>query len=107
MGRESFLLPEEHSGQGRRPVEPMPEREVRRIWLHRIVDHDGRTGEEGGIAAWLRLGEACGLASDALWAETGLLPGVRFAVDAYVNFTRTRPWPIGVASSLTECSRLT
>jgi pyrroloquinoline-quinone synthase len=27
---------------------------------------------------------------------------VRFAVDAYVNFTRTRPWVEAVASSLTE-----
>jgi pyrroloquinoline-quinone synthase len=31
-----------------------------------------------------------------------LQPGVRFAVDAYVNFARTRPWPIAIASSLTE-----
>jgi pyrroloquinoline-quinone synthase len=30
------------------------------------------------------------------------LPGVRFAVDAYVNFARSRPWPIAIASSLTE-----
>ncbi len=27
---------------------------------------------------------------------------MRFAVDAYVNFTRTRPWVEAVASSLTE-----
>ena len=31
-----------------------------------------------------------------------LLPGVRFAVDAYVNFVGTRPWIEGVAASLTE-----
>jgi len=30
------------------------------------------------------------------------VPGVRFAVDAYVNFARTRPWVEAVASSLTE-----
>jgi len=29
-------------------------------------------------------------------------PGVRFAVDAYVTFARTQPWPVAVASSLTE-----
>ncbi len=79
-----------------------PERDVRRLWLHRIVDHDGRTGDEGGIEAWLRLGEACGLTREALWAGEGLLPGVRFAVDAYVTFARTEPWPVAVASSLTE-----
>jgi pyrroloquinoline-quinone synthase len=27
---------------------------------------------------------------------------VQFAVDAYVNFARNRPWPIAIASSLTE-----
>src|SRR5271169_144655 len=38
-----------------------PLREVRRQWLHRIIDHDGVRGDEGGIGAWLRLCEACGL----------------------------------------------
>ena len=27
---------------------------------------------------------------------------MRFAVDAYVNFARSQPWPIAIASSLTE-----
>ena len=79
-----------------------PVREIRRIWLHRIVDHDGRQGDEGGIGAWLRLGEACGLSRVELLAHERVLPGVRFAVDAYVTFARTQPWPIAVASSLTE-----
>src|SRR2546423_11009828 len=79
-----------------------PERGVRRLWLHRIVDHDGPKGEEGGIGAWLKLGEACGVSRRQLLKNYGVLPGVRFAVDAYVNFARSRPWPIAVASSLTE-----
>ncbi len=79
-----------------------PFREVRRLWLHRIIDHDGTTGDEGGIGAWLRLGEACGLSRKKLLAHEYVLPGVRFAVDAYVSFTRTQPWPVAVASSLTE-----
>jgi len=79
-----------------------PLREVRRIWIHRILDHDGSGENEGGIEAWLRLGEACGLSRDELLQERLLKPGVRFAVDAYVNFARTKPWPIAVASSLTE-----
>src|SRR5207244_8014714 len=66
-----------------------PLREVRRVWIHRILDHDGSlsgavqsgvlgeesdashalgtphaTGNEGGIEAWLRLGEACEISSD-------------------------------------------
>jgi pyrroloquinoline-quinone synthase len=79
-----------------------PVREVRRLWLHRIVDHDGTREDEGGIGAWLRLGEACGLSRAALQGGENVIPGVRFAVDAYVTFARSQPWPIAVASSLTE-----
>jgi pyrroloquinoline-quinone synthase len=81
-----------------------PVREVRRAWIHRILDHDGVLPEamEGGIEAWLRLGEACGLSRNELLDNRHLLPGVRFAVDAYVNFARRQPWPIAIASSLTE-----
>src|ERR1700676_1328843 len=57
-----------------------PLREVRRIWLHRVIDHDGANGDEGGIAAWLRLGEACGLSRKRLLAHEHVVPGVRFAV---------------------------
>ena len=83
-------------------VSNCPIREVRRLWLHRIVDHDGTSEGEGGIEAWLRLGEAAGLPRKELLDERHLLPGVRFAVDAYVTFARAKPWPIAVASSLTE-----
>jgi pyrroloquinoline-quinone synthase len=79
-----------------------PIREVRRIWLHRISDHDGKKDGEGGVETWLRLGEACGLTREALLDERHVLPGVRFAVDAYVNLARTKPWPVAIASSLTE-----
>ena len=79
-----------------------PLREVRRLWLHRIADHDGASGDEGGIGKWLRLGEACGLSRKELLGHDLVVPGVRFAVDAYVNFARTQPWPVAVASSLTE-----
>ncbi len=79
-----------------------PLRDVRRAWLYRISEHDGTQGEEGGIAAWLRLGEACGVPRAELLDDRHLLPGVRFAVDAYVQFARTKPWPVAVASSLTE-----
>jgi pyrroloquinoline-quinone synthase len=114
-------------------------REVRRAWIHRILDHDGvsswaagsdssavalaeadvpsgkhaaqssdalrtahATADDGGIEAWLRLGEACALSRDELLDNRHLLPGVRFAVDAYVNFARTQLWPVAIASSLTE-----
>jgi pyrroloquinoline-quinone synthase len=79
-----------------------PDRDVRRRWVQRILDHDGAAGSEGGIEAWLRLAEAVGLTREEVWDERHVVPGVRFAVDAYVNFARTRPWVEAVASSLTE-----
>jgi pyrroloquinoline-quinone synthase len=79
-----------------------PLREVRRKWIKRIIDHDGTEGLEGGIEKWLRLGIACGLTREAMIEERHVRPAVRFAVDAYVNFARTQPWPIAIASSLTE-----
>lgn len=79
-----------------------PERTVRQAWIQRIIDHDGRGAGEGGIEAWVRLGEACGLERDEMYAQARVLPGVRFAVDAYVNFVRNARWEEGICSSLTE-----
>ncbi|KHT55118.1 pyrroloquinoline quinone biosynthesis protein PqqC [Alteromonas macleodii] len=77
---------------------------VRRTWIQRIIDHDGREGEDGlgGIEAWLRLGEAVGLDRSELLDETHLLPAVKFAVNAYVNFARRASWEEAACSSLTE-----
>ena len=79
---------------------PVPAVRVR--WIQRICDHDGTPGAPGGIEAWLRLGEAAGLPRDEMMAQTLVVPGVRFAVDAYVNFCRNNPWTEAIASSLTE-----
>jgi len=78
------------------------DREVRRQWIGRIVDHDGSGNDAGGIEAWLRLGEAVGLEREALTSLKHVLPAVRFAVDAYVQFARIRPWQEAVTASLTE-----
>lgn len=80
----------------------LPSREDRRKWLQRIIDHDGRQGDEGGIEAWLRLGEAAGLSREVMLDDASILPAARFAVDAYVNYCRLMPWRQAVASSLTE-----
>lgn len=80
----------------------MGDRDQRREWIQRIIDHDGQKGDEGGIEAWLRLGEACGLDRGEITSLRHVLPGVRFAVDAYVNFARRAPWQEAVCSSLTE-----
>jgi len=79
-----------------------PLQEVRRIWIRRILIQDGTSGHEGGIQSWIRMGEAAGLKREELLDERHVVPGVRFAVDAYVNFARSKPWPIAIASSLSE-----
>ena len=79
-----------------------PDRAVRRSWVQRILDHDGYGDDLGGIDSWLRLAEAVGLARAHTESLVDVLPGVRFAVDAYVNFARRAPWQEAVCSSLTE-----
>jgi pyrroloquinoline-quinone synthase len=79
-----------------------PEVEVRRAWIQRIIDHDGTADRAGGIESWLTLGEALGVPRAEMESERRVLPAVRYAVDAYVNFARQRPWIEAVASSLTE-----
>jgi pyrroloquinoline-quinone synthase len=79
-----------------------PDRDTRRLWIQRIHDHDGWGEDAGGIEAWTRLGEAVGIPRDELWSLELVLPGVKFAVDAYVNFARNAPWEEAACSSLTE-----
>ncbi len=79
-----------------------PDRAVRRSWVQRILDHDGYGNDAGGIESWLRLAEAVGLPREKTESLEDVLPGVRFAVDAYVNFARRAPWPEAICSSLTE-----
>ncbi|MGW2034169.1 pyrroloquinoline-quinone synthase PqqC [Streptomyces sp. NPDC001356] len=75
---------------------------LRRMWLRRIEDHDGRGEGEGGIERWLRLGEAAGVDREVLLSGGSVLPGVRLAVDGYVTFCRLRSALEAVAASLTE-----
>ena len=78
------------------------DRELRREWIHRILDHDGSGGEEGGIERWLVLTDALGLDRTYVVSMEGALPATRFAVEAYVTFVRERTLLEAVASSLTE-----
>ncbi len=84
----------------------MPDRSHRRLWIERILDHDGHGDYQGsaagGIEAWTRLGEAVGIHRDELWSLKHVVPAVRFACDAYVNFAARAPWQEAVCSSLTE-----
>ncbi len=83
------------------------DRETRRRWISRILDHDGfgeyQTDTEcGGLEAWTRLGLAVGLDRDTLWSLKEVELAVKFACDAYVNFARQQPWQESICSSLTE-----
>jgi pyrroloquinoline-quinone synthase len=78
------------------------DRELRREWVHRILDHDGTGDEEGGIERWLVLTDALGLDRAYVVSMQGALPATRFAVEAYVTFVRERSLVEAVASSLTE-----
>ena len=78
------------------------DREFRREWIRRILDHDGESGDSGGIERWLVLAEGVGLDREAVEALQGVLPATRFAVDAYVRFVREASLLEAVASSLTE-----
>jgi len=75
---------------------------VRREWRSRLVDHDGEHDGDGGIARWLKLTGGLGLDRDYVTSLRGLLPGTRFAVEAYVRFVREKTLLEAIASSLTE-----
>jgi pyrroloquinoline-quinone synthase len=74
----------------------------RRMWIRRIHEHDGDVEGEGGLALWLRLAEGVGLDREEVASCRSVLPGVRFACDAYVELVRNRSLLEAVASSLTE-----
>ena len=78
------------------------DRATRLEWRHRIEDHDGQIGGEGGIDRWLKLTDGLGLDRAYVESATGILPATRFAVDAYVNFVGQKSPLEAIASSLTE-----
>lgn len=74
----------------------------RRAWLKRVLDHDGIGDDPGGIEKWIRLAEATGVSREDVTSERHVLPGVRYAVDAYLDLVSERSFLEAVASSLTE-----
>jgi pyrroloquinoline-quinone synthase len=78
------------------------DRELRREWVHRMLDHDGHGEEPGGIERWLVLTDGLGLPRDYVVSREGALPATKFAVEAYVRFVVEQPLVVAVASSLTE-----
>lgn len=78
------------------------DRAVRRSWVQRILDHDGYGDDPGGIESWIKLAEATGVTREHVESLVDVTPGVRFAVDAYVNFARRSSWQESACASLTE-----
>ncbi len=78
------------------------DREFRRAWRKRVLDHDGEGNDPGGIEKWLILAETTGLARERVAGEREVLPEVRYAVDAYMKLVRDGSMVEAVASSLTE-----
>jgi pyrroloquinoline-quinone synthase len=74
----------------------------RRAWRKRVLDHDGDNNPEGGIERWLRLAKALGLPRERIVSCEEVLPGVRYAVEAYIDLVKSRSLLEAVASSLTE-----
>ena len=80
----------------------LPTTALRREWRRRLEDHDGSGEAPGGVERWLALTDGLGIDRDYVVSLSGLLPGTRFAVDAYVHFVRERSVLEAIASSLTE-----
>jgi pyrroloquinoline quinone biosynthesis protein D len=80
----------------------MPSPALRREWRQRIIDHDGETVGDGGIARWMKLTEGLGFSAAEVEVGTGILPATRFAVEAYVHFCAEHSLLEAIASSLTE-----
>ena len=83
-------------------VSRLEDRELRRTWVSRILDHDGSGDDPGGIERWLVLTDGLGLERAYVTSMAGALPAVRFAVEAYVRFAGERTVLEAIASSLTE-----
>ena len=80
----------------------MDSAELRREWRQRIEDHDGQAAGDGGIARWLALTDGLGLDRAYVESKSGALPATKFAVGAYIAFTRDKSLLEAIASSLTE-----
>ncbi len=76
--------------------------EFRRGWTRRLLEQDGQDSKSGAIEHWCRLAESQGLQREQLLNFSQVTPGVRFAVDSYLNFARRAPWQEAVCASGSE-----
>ena len=83
-------------------VSRVEDRSLRREWLHRIQDHDGADGEQGGIDRWLALTDGLDLDQELVVSMHAAQPATRFAIESYVGFVQERTLVEAIASSLSE-----
>lgn len=76
--------------------------QFRRVWTRRLLEQDGGESGAGAVEHWARLSTSLGVDSDTLQEMTLVTPGVRFAMDTYINFARRAPWTEAVCASLGE-----
>jgi pyrroloquinoline-quinone synthase len=79
-----------------------PNRDFRREWTLRLLDHDGFGQDGGGLERWLTLTTALGLDRDYVMSTNGALPKTLEIIDTYLDFVRTQPFVAAVATTLTE-----
>src|ERR1700686_4079464 len=65
--------------------------EFRRAWITRITDHDGIGDNGEGVRRWHKLGKVGVPDARDVASLRYVLPGVRFAVDAYLHLCASRP----------------
>jgi pyrroloquinoline-quinone synthase len=83
-------------------ISKIHDRELRRVWTQRILDHDGRGDDPGGIERWLVLTDGLKLPRDYVTSREGALAATIFAVEAYVRFVAEHEPVVAVSSCLTE-----
>jgi pyrroloquinoline-quinone synthase len=78
------------------------DRDFRREWTLRLLDHDGFGSDEGGIARWLRLTDGLGLDQTYVMSMAGALPETLRGIESYIKFSREQLFVAVVATTLTE-----
>jgi pyrroloquinoline-quinone synthase len=72
---------------------------VRRLWVTKILEHDGFGHNRGAIEGWLKFAIGLGLTNHAV-TEARYLDGVTSAVADYLSFVRSKSWVEGIATSI-------
>ena len=73
-----------------------PDIGIRQLWIKNVINQDS-----GGLERWLEMCVSLGLAREDVLSFKHVLPGVKFACDAYLNFAKQNDYKLGIASCLT------